>query len=174
MTISLYQISAPVVAQMLAGLSGVLEKAAAFAAEKKLDPQALLTARFAPDMYDLAKQVRVVCMWATVIAGKLSGSEPPKFADDEKTFEELRARVAKAIAFVNAQDPAAIDAAAGKVIAFPVGPAVRKFKGLDFTVHFALPHFMFHCATCYDLLRHSGAPLAKRDYMGPVHGMIEG
>ncbi len=174
MTISLYQISAPVIAQMLAGLSGVLEKAGAFAAEKKFDPQALLTARFAPDMYDLAKQVRVASMWGMAITGKLSGAEPPKFADDEMTFEALRARVAKAIEFVKAQDPAAIDAAADRIIAFPVGPAVRKFKGPDFVIHFGLPHLMFHCAACYDLLRHSGAPLTKRDYMGPVHGMMEG
>ena len=173
MSISLHQISIPVVVQHLSGLSGVIDKAAAFTAEKKIDPQALLTARFAPDMYDFAKQVRVASTWGVWIAGRLAGVEPPKFADDEKTFDELKARVAKAIDFAKAQNAAAIDAAADKVIAFQAGPNVRKFKGKDFLMHFALPHFFFHCTTAYDLIRHSGVPLAKRDFMGPVQGMIE-
>ena len=174
MSISLHQLSVPVIVQMLSGLSGVIDKAAAFVAEKKVDPQALLTARFAPDMYDFAKQVRVSSTWGVWIAARLAGVEPPKFADDEKTFEELKTRVAKAIEFAKAQDVAAIDAAADKVIAFPAGPNIRKFKGRDFLMHFALPHFFFHCTTAYDLIRHSGVPLAKRDFMGPVQGIIEG
>ena len=174
MSISLHQLSVPVIVQMLSGLSGVIDKAAAFVAEKKVDPQALLAARFAPDMYDFAKQVRVSSTWGVWIAARLAGVEPPKFADDEKTFEELKTRVAKAIEIAKAQDVAANDAAADKVIAFPAGPNIRKFKGRDFLMHFALPHFFFHCTTAYDLIRHSGVPLAKRDFMGPVQGVIEG
>ena len=145
----------------------------AFCAEKKCDPQALLTARFAPDMYDFAKQVRVASTWGVWIAGRLAGVEPLKFADDEKSFDELKARVARAIEFAKSMDKAAIDAAADKVISFQAGPNVRKFKGKDFLMHFALPHFFFHCTTAYDLIRHAGVPLAKRDFMGPVQGMIE-
>ncbi len=174
MSISLHELSIPVVVQQLSGLSSVIDKAAAYVAEKKVDPQALLTARFAPDMYDFAKQVRVASTWGVWIAGRLAGVEPPKFADDEKSFDELKARVAGAIEFAKTRDAAAVNAAAEKVISFQAGPNVRRFKGKDFLMHFALPHFFFHCATAYDLIRHSGVPLAKRDFMGPVQGMIEG
>ena len=174
MPTALSELSIPVVVQQLSGLSGVIDKASAFCAEKKCDPQALLTARFAPDMYDFAKQVRVASTWGVWIAGRLAGVEPLKFADDEKSFDELKARVSKAIDFAKSVDKAAIDAAADKVIAFQAGPNVRKFKGKDFLMHFALPHFFFHCTTAYDLIRHAGVPLAKRDFMGPVQGMIEG
>jgi hypothetical protein len=174
MSISLHQLSVPVVVQMLSGLSGVIDKAAAYVAEKKVDPQALLTARFAPDMYDFAKQVRVCSTWGVSITARLAGVEPPKFPDDEKTFDDLKARVAKAIQFAKAQDAAAIDAVADKVISFPAGANIRKFKGKDFLMHFALPHLFFHCTTAYDLIRHAGVPLAKRDFMGPVQGVIEG
>lgn len=174
MSIALSELSIPVVVQMLSGLSGVIDKAAAYATEKKIDPQALLASRFAPDMYDFAKQVRVASTWGVWIAGRLAGVEPLKFADDEKTFEDLRARVAKAVAFAQSVDKKAIDDNAETVISFQAGPNVRKFKGKDFLMHFALPHFFFHCTTAYDVIRHAHVPLAKRDYMGPVQGMIEG
>ena len=173
MPASLSDLSIPVVVQMLTGLHGVIDRAAAYTSEKKLDPQALLTTRFAPDMYDFAKQVRVASMFGVNIAARLSGAEPLKFADDEKTFDELKARVQKAIAFAKSADRAAIDASADAVVSFPAGSSVRKFKGKDFLMHFALPHLFFHCATAYDLMRHAGVPLAKRDYLGPVQGAIE-
>lgn len=173
MTISLFEASIPVVTQMLTGLSGVLDKAGAFVAERGLDPRALTEARFAPDMYPLIRQVRVVTMWSGIIAGRLAGVEPPKFADDETTFGDLKARVARALEFVGSVDEKAINAAAGTVISFQAGPNMRRYKGRDFLLHFALPHFFFHCTTAYDLLRHSGVPLAKRDFMGPTLGVIE-
>ncbi len=173
MSTALSDLAIPVVVQMLSGVSGVIEKTAAYAVERKLDPQALLSTRFAPDMYDFAKQVRVASMWGVSIAAKLAGVEPMKFDDDEKTFEELRARVSKAIAYAQSMDRKAIDANAETVIAFQAGAGVRKFKGKDFLLHFAMPHLFFHCATAYDLMRHAGVPLAKRVYMGPVQGMIE-
>jgi uncharacterized protein len=174
MSFSLYEASTPVVIQMLTGLSGVIDKAAAYAAERKIDPRALIDARFAPDMYAFGKQTQVASMWGCFIPGKLAGVDAPKLADDEKTFEDLKARVGKAIEFARSCDAKAIDAAAETVIAFQAGPNLRKFKGKDFLMHFALPHFFFHCTTAYDLIRHSGVPLAKRDYMGPVQGLIEG
>ena len=173
MSTALSELSIPVVVQMLTGLASVIDKAAGYVAEKKCDPQALLTARFAPDMYDLAKQIRVASTWGVSIAGRLAGVEPLKFSDDEKTFDDLKARVSRAIAFAQSVDKKAIDANADAVISFQAGPNVRKFKGKDFLMHFALPHFFFHCTTAYDLLRHSGAPITKRDFMGPVQGMIE-
>ncbi len=174
MSFTLFDASIPVVTQHLTGLAGVIDKAIAFAAERKVDPRALIDARFAPDMYAFGKQVQVASMWGAVIAAKLSGAEMIKFADDEKTFEELKARVLKAIAFVESVDRKTIDAHADVVLSIQAGPNVRKYKGKDFLLHFALPHFFFHCTTAYDLLRHSGVTLAKRDFMGPVQGLIEG
>jgi hypothetical protein len=174
MSFSLYDASIPVVYQQLSGLSGVIDKAAAYVAEKKVDPQALLGARFAPDMYPLAKQIQIASMWGVTIAARLSGVEPLKFSDDEKTFEDLKARVAKAIEFAKSVDRQKIEACADTVISIQAGANLRKYKGKDFLMHFALPHFFFHCTTAYDLVRHCGLPLAKRDYMGPVQGLIEG
>ena len=174
MSFSLSEASVPVVVQMLTGLSGVIDKAAAYATERKIDPRALIDARFAPDMYAFGKQVQVAAMWGCFIPGKLSGVDAPKPADEDKTFDDLKARVHRAIEFARSCDAKAIDAAAETIIAFQAGPNLRKFKGKDFLMHFALPHFFFHCTTANDLIRHSGVPLAKRDFMGPVHGQIEG
>jgi hypothetical protein len=173
MSFSLYEASVPVIVQMLGGLTGVIEKAAAAVAERKLDPQALLGTRFAPDMYPFAKQIQVASMWGVTIPARLAGVEPLKFGDDEKTFDDLKARVARAIEFAKSIDAKAIDANADTVISIPAGPNIRKYKGKHFLMHFALPHFFFHCTTAYDLIRHAGLPLAKRDYMGPVIGLIE-
>ncbi len=173
MSLSLYEASMPVVIQMLTGLFSVIDKAAANVAERKLDPQSLLGARFMPDMYPFAKQVQVASMWGVTIAARLAGVEPLKFADDEKSFEDLKARVTKAIAFAKCVDAAAINANAETVLTFHGGTNTRKFKAKDFLLHFALPHFFFHCTTAYDLIRHNGLPVAKRDYMGPIQGILE-
>ena len=174
MAFSLYDASIPVVARQLAGLSGVIDKAAAFVAERTIDERALVEARFAPDMYDFAKQVRVASMWGAVIAGKLSGTEAPALGDDEKTLADLKARVEKALAFAKSADRAAVDGSVDKVVSIQAGPNTRRYKAQDFLLHFAMPHFFFHCTTAYDLLRHSGVALAKRDFMGPPQGLIEG
>ena len=174
MSFTLFDASIPVITQHLTGLAGVIDKAAAFTAEHNADPRALIDARFAPDMYAFGKQVQVASMWGAMIAAKLSGADMIEFAGDEKTFEELKARVLKAIDFARSVDRKAIDANADAVVSIQAGPNVRKYKGKDFLLHFALPHFFFHCTTAYDLIRHSGVPLAKRDFMGPVQGVIEG
>ena len=174
MTISLSQASLDVIIQTLTGLSGALDKAIAHCAASKYDQQAYLTARFFPDMYPFDKQVRTVTRWAHAIPAMLTGAAVEKTADDEKTLEALKARVEAALAHVRAIDRAAIDAAADTVLTFPAGAGTRRMKGRDFVLHYALPHLFFHATTAYDLLRHSGLPLAKRDFMGQVQGIIEG
>ncbi len=174
MTISLSQASLDVIIQTLTGLSGALDKAIAHCAAQKYDQQAYLTARFFPDMYAFDKQVRTVTRWAYAIPAMLTDANPEKPADDEKTLEDLKARVERALAYVRAFDRAAVDSAADKVLTFPAGAATRSMKGRDFVLHYALPHLFFHATTAYDLLRHSGLPLAKRDFMGQVQGIIEG
>ena len=168
MAFSLYQASVPVFTQILTGLSGVLDKAAAYVQEKKIDPAALLNDRLFSNMFPLIRQVQVAADWAKNCSARLAGVEPPQFANDEKSFEDLKARIAKTLDFVKGLDAAAIDAAVEKEIVFPAGAEKRKMAGADFLLHQTLPHFFFHVTTAYDILRTNGIDLVKRDFMGPV------
>jgi hypothetical protein len=168
MSFSLYQASVPVFDQMLTGLAGVLDKASAYVQEKKIDASALLNDRLFTNMYTLTRQVQVAADWAKNTSARLAGVEPPQFADDEKSFEELKVRISKTLDFVKSLDRAAIDAAADREITFPAGPSKRKMAGADLLLHVTLPHFFFHVTTAYDILRTNGLDLTKRDFMGPV------
>jgi hypothetical protein len=168
MAFSLYQASVPVFEQLLTGLSGVLDKAAAYVEEKKVDPTALLNDRLFSNMYPFIRQVQVAADWAKNTSARLAGVEPPKFPDEEKSFSELKERIAKTLAFIKGLDRAAIDASAEKQIVFPAGPAKRQMAGADFLLHQTMPHFFFHVTTAYDILRTNGLDLTKRDFMGPV------
>jgi hypothetical protein len=171
MSLSLNQATTPVLLQMLGGLSGLCDKASAHCAEKKIDPTALLTARLYPNMFTFQKQVQVATDWARNTAGRLAGVEVPKLPDDEKSFDDLKARIATATAFVQGIDGAAIDASADKEISWMAGPNKRAMQGVDFALHQALPQFFFHVTSAYAILRHNGVELAKRDFMGDVPRM---
>lgn len=171
MSLSLSQATTPVILQMLGSLSNLCDKGAAHCAEKKIDPTALLTARLYPNMFMFQKQIQVATDWARNTVGRLAGVEIPKIVDDEKSFEELKARIDTAIAFVKSVDFAAIDAASDKEISWMAGPNKRAMQGADFALHQALPQFFFHCTTAYAILRHNGVELAKRDFMGDVPRM---
>jgi hypothetical protein len=171
MAVSLYDASVPVMLQMLGALSGVIDKAAAHCADRKIDPAALLTARLYPNMYMFQKQVQVACDWARNAAGRLAGIDIPKMADDETTFEDLKSRISRSIDFLNSVDPATIAAGADRDVRWTAGPNTREMKGADFVLHQALPQFFFHVTTAYDILRHNGIELVKRDFMGQVPRM---
>ncbi len=166
MPISMYQASVPAFLQSLAALSGVLDKAASHAAAKKIDPAALLTARLYPDMFAFTRQVQLACDFAKGAAARLAGIEIPKFPDDEKSFDELKARIARTIDFLKSLKPAQIDGSEGKVISFPVGGQPMTFTGQQYLVGFALPNFYFHLTTAYAILRHNGVEIGKRDFLG--------
>ncbi len=167
MTISMYQASAPAFQHTLTALSAILDKAAAHAAARKIDPQALLLARLAPDMFTCAKQVQVACDFAKNTMARLAGQEPPKFPDEEKSFDDLKARIAKVADFVKGFKPAQIDGTEEKDITFPAGPgATMTLKGQAYLVNFALPNFYFHATAAYAILRHNGVELGKRDFLG--------
>jgi hypothetical protein len=167
MAISMYRASVPVLLQMLGALSGVLDKAAAFAAAKKVDPSVLLNARLAPDMFPLTRQVQIAADFAKGLAARLAGQEPPKYADDETSFEQLKARVAKTIAFIKELKPAQIDGSEERDINITLGGQPRNFKGENYLTGFALPNFFFHVTTAYAILRHNGVEIGKTDYMRP-------
>jgi uncharacterized protein len=167
MTISMYKTSVPIFVQFLTSLSAVLDKAAAFAEAKKVDPSVLLNTRLAPDMFPLVRQVRAATDHAINACGRLSGAELPTFANTEATIPELKDRIAKTIDFLKSLTPAQIDGTEGKEIkiTFPSGQ-VREFTGQSLLLNNSLPNFYFHCTTAYDILRHCGIELGKRDFMG--------
>jgi len=166
MTISMYQASAPRFVNMLNNLSAVLDKAAAHAEARKIDPAVLIADRLYPNMLPLASQVRIACDNAKGAVARLAGVEVPKHEDTEQTFAELKARIAKTIAFVQSIQPAQIDGSEERDITLKLGPTEVKFKGMQYLLGFALPNFYFHVVTAYDILRHDGVELAKRDYIG--------
>jgi hypothetical protein len=167
MTVSLYKISVPIFVQFLTSLSTVLDKAAAFAEAKKVDPSVLLNTRLAPDMFPLGRQVRAATDHAINACGRLAGAELPTFSNNEASIPELKERIAKTIDFLKGLKPAQIDGNEGKEIkiTFPSG-ATREFTGQSLLLNNSLPNFYFHCTTAYDILRQCGVELGKRDFMG--------
>jgi uncharacterized protein len=166
MSLSMYQASVPVFLQFLGGLSKVLEKATAHAEAKKLDPNALLNARLFPDMFVFTKQVQIVTDHAKGAVARLAGVEVPSYPDTEASFSELQARIAKTIEFVKGFTPEQINGSEEKEIVMTFGTHKMPFKGHVYLLQFAVPNFYFHAATAYDILRHNGVEIGKRDFMG--------
>jgi uncharacterized protein len=166
-TISMYKISVPIFVQFLTSLSAVLDKAAAYAEAKKVEPSVLLNTRLAPDMFPLGRQVRAATDHAVNACGRLAGVEMPTLPSAEATIPELKDRIAKTIDFLKGLKPAQIDGSEDKEIkiTFPSG-AVREFTGQSLLLNNSLPNFYFHCTTAYDIVRHCGIELGKRDFMG--------
>jgi uncharacterized protein len=153
----------------LNALSAVLDKAEAHAAAKKIEPSVLLNFRLCPDMFTLTRQVQIATDQAKNGSARLAGVEPPRFEDTETTLEQLKARIAKTVAFLKTLDAKAIDAAADREITFPLGPTNKgHMKGEDYLNHFVLPNFYFHTTAAYAILRHCGVELGKRDFMGAI------
>lgn len=171
MTLSMYQASVPAFLQQLRALCGVLQKAAAHASARKIDPGVLLNARLFPDMLPLTRQVQIACDFAKGASARLAGVEPPAYEDNEKSFEELQARIEKTMAFVKTLKPGQIDGSEDRDIAVKIAGKPVTFKGQPYLVNFVLPNFYFHAATAYGILRHNGVELGKRDFIGAVPGL---
>ena len=169
MPLSLSQSSIPVFATGLNALSTILDKAEAFVAAKKADPAGFLHSRLAPDMFDFTRQVQVVSDQVRRGAARLAGVEPPSYEDNETTFAQLKARLAKTIAYLQTLDTKTIDAAADRDITFPLGGGrTGQMKGGAYLNHFVLPNYYFHLTTAYDLARHAGVEIGKRDFIGSI------
>ncbi len=168
MPFTMSQASLPVFEIGLNALIAVLDKAAAHAAAKKIDSSVMLGWRLVPDMFALTRQVQVACDQAKNGAARLAGVEPPKFEDNETTIDQLKARLAKTVAFLKTLDAKAIDASADREITFPLGPAKGQMKGGDFLNHFVLPNFYFHLTASYAIVRQCGVELGKRDFLGAI------
>ena len=166
MTLSMYQASAPRFIHMLQNLSAILDKAQAHAEARKIDPAALTAFRLFPDMFPLTRQVQIACDAAKGAMARLAGIDNPKHEDTEKTFDELKARVAKTLAFVNSIAPAQVDGSEGRDVVIKLRGKDTTFKGMAYLLGFAWPNFYFHVTTTYNILRHNGLEIGKADFLG--------
>jgi hypothetical protein len=162
----MHSASVPVFKQVLNSLSKIIDKAEAHAAEKKIEPVALLQARLFPDMFPLTRQVQVAADFAKGAAARLGGVEVPKYEDDEQSFADLKARIAKTLAFIDSVPQDGIEASAQRDITTGSGEKAKQWKGQVYLMHYVLPHFYFHATTAYDILRHNGVEIGKKDFIG--------
>lgn len=167
MTISMYQASVPSLIRSLSNLAAILEKAAAHAEAKKIDPSVLIGSRLYPDMLPLSKQVQIASDISRRGAARLAGVDAPDMPDTETTFAELIERTHKTIAYLRTLTPAQIDGSESKEIVLPIGgDRSMTFAGMPYLLSFVLPNVYFHVTTAYGILRHNGVELGKMDYLG--------
>ena len=167
MKITVPAVTVDLFANSLSSLSVLLEKGLAHTTARKFDPSVLVNARLAPDMFPLARQVQIACDLAKNSVARLAAIEPPRFEDNEKTIEELRARVARTIDYLKGVPASAFEGAEDRDIRVPAGPdKFLDFKGLDFIQRWAIPNVFFHITTAYAILRHNGVDIGKRDFIG--------
>jgi uncharacterized protein len=165
MKISMHALSVDLFVNALGNLSWLLEKGAASAAQRKFDPAVLLAARLAPDMLPLTRQVQIAADLAKNSVSRLAAQEPPRFEDTETSIEQLRARLARTIDYLKSVSPSALEGAETRDIKVPAGEHTLEFKGLDFLERWAIPNVFFHVTTAYNILRHNGVELGKRDFL---------
>jgi hypothetical protein len=164
----MYSLSAPVFVRMLRNLDAVLDKGAAHAAARKIEPSVLVNARLFPDMFPLVRQVRIAGDFAKGAVARLTGNEPPKYEDNEASFEDLKARIAKTIAYVETFKPEQFEGAETRTVTMKMRGEDKSFDGLTYLANVVLPNFYFHLTTAYDILRHNGVELGKQDFVGPI------
>ncbi len=170
MNISMHNASVGVYTRLLRNLAAILEKAEAWTTERKIDPAAILQARLSPDMFHFTRQVQIATDMAKGTAARLAGQEPPRFEDNEASFAELKARVAKTLAYLESLPAAAFEGSESRAITLKMGPPGKQnefhFVGLDYLQGFGTPNVYFHYSMVYALLRHNGLEIGKRDYVG--------
>ena len=166
MTISMYQASVPRFVNIRNNLTGILDKAQAHIDAKKIDASVLTTYRLFPDMLPMTTQVLIACDAAKGVVARLAGIEIPVYEDTEKTLAELKARIAKTVDFIQSVTPAQIDGTEDKDIVTKRGDKETHYKGMQFLLGHALPNFYFHVTTTYNILRHNGIEIGKRDFLG--------
>jgi hypothetical protein len=165
MAVSMYAVAVPSFQKHLAALDAILDKAVDYAAAKKVDVSVLLTARLYPDMFNLTRQIQLATDFAKSAPARLAGAPVPSFPDTETTVPELKERVAKTQAYLAAVKPEQLEGSEAKEVTIKVGGNDMTFTGRDYLLHYAIPNFYFHCATAYDILRHNGLEIGKRDFM---------
>jgi hypothetical protein len=166
MALGMYAASVPMLKTLLNALSNVLDKGAAFAEAKKIDQTVLTSDRLAPDMFALSRQVQVATDMAKGGVARLAGVEVPAYEDTETTFEQLKARIAKTVAFIDSFTPAQIDGSEDKTVVLKMRSGDVSFTGQRYLIGFVIPNVTFHCTTAYNILRHNGVDVGKKDFLG--------
>ena len=167
MTNAMYTHSVPVFKQMLTALKTILAQASEHATAKSIEPDAFLQARLSPDMFPLLKQVQIAADFSRGIAARLAGVDVPKFEGDEKTFADLDALLTQTLAFLDTVDADQFEGKEGaEIVLRPGTPKEKKLTGQTYLANYGLPQFFFHVTTAYDILRHNGLSIGKRDFMG--------
>jgi hypothetical protein len=167
MAITLYSGFVPVCLQLLGGLKGVLQKCEAHTAEQKWDPAVVLNLRLYPDMFTLERQVRQVCNHS-LGAGRVAGVDLPSLRDQDNSFAEVQSRIDKTVDFLKGLKANQLDGKDDQQVTVTVGGQPRQFKASNYLYHFAMLQVQFHATTAYDIIRHVGVTLGKRDYLGPM------
>jgi uncharacterized protein len=162
----MYQASAPRFASMLGNLAAILDQAQAHCEARKIDPLVVTGLRLYPDMFPLSRQVQIACDTAKGAVARLAGVDIPKHEDTERTFEELKARIAKTVDFVQSVKRERLEGSEEKEIVLQMRSGERRYTGLQYLLGHALPNFYFHVTTAYNILRHNGVELGKQDYIG--------
>lgn len=164
--ISMYRASVPVFTRLLKNLDAILDKAVVYADSKKIEHNTLLTARLAPDMFHLIRQVQIATDNAKGCVARLAGVDIPKYEDTEASFADVKARIAKTVAYLESFKPEQLDGTEGKDIVLKMGPNTREFKGVDYLLGHASMNVYFHVTTAYNILRHNGLDIGKKDFIG--------
>jgi hypothetical protein len=162
----MYQASVPRFVNILGNLSNILDKAHAHVNSHKIDDATLTSYRLFPDMLPMSKQVQIACDTAKGAVARLAGVDIPVYEDNEKTFADLKSRIAKTVAFIQTVTPGQIDGTEEKAIVLKRGEKETHYKGMQFLLGHAIPNVYFHVTTAYDILRHNGIQIGKRDYLG--------
>lgn len=171
--LDVYKVLTESMLPMLQSLSAILDKAAQHAEAKKIDPAVLVSARLAPDMFPLSRQVQIACDSLKNAAAHLAGKEPRRFPDDEKTLEELKSRITNCIGYVQSFGATDYEGAGTRTITVPlIDKLVFETDGAHYLTDWAMPHFYFHVVTAYDILRHNGLEIGKRDYLAHIGRFI--
>jgi len=170
MTLTMYDASVPVFRRALTNLQALLRKGHTQVTERRLDSTTVITARLHENMLPLSRQVQIATDHAKGATARLAGVEPPRFADDEKTFDELDKRIARTIEFISSVPADEIEGSSDRPISLKFGQRQLEFKGKSYLLTFVLPNFFFHVTTAYGILRHRGIDIGKSDYLGELRG----
>jgi hypothetical protein len=165
----MYSQTVPVFVRLLGNLSAILDKTAKHCADNKIEPSVLLSSRLFPDMFPLSRQVQLASDFAKGATARLAGLEVPKYEDTENTIDELKARIAKTVAFVQSVGEGQLAGADARTVTIPLRGEQKSFVGLAYLNNAVMPNFYFHLTTAYNILRHNGVPLGKGDFIGPMN-----
>ena len=168
MSISMYDASVPTFLHTLNALKALLQKAVAHAEAKKFDPNILAGVRLAPDMLPLAKQIQITSDVAKAAAARLTGTDAPKFEDNETTMDQLIARIDKTVDYLKSVNAKQFEGSETRTVTIVTPRQTFSFPGLAFLRHWAIPNFYFHVTTTYALLRHNGVEIGKADFLGAL------